>query len=243
MKAAPPSICHISPIFSAIQKMKHKEATGPDNSPPTLLKSLAPLALLQGLLCIFNASFYLEDCPRIWKVAIIIPLLKAGKSPSDVASFRPISVSSCVVNLLECIIADQLYYIAESNNFFGHFQASFCKGRSCEDQILIAQVIEDGFQQRPMQHSVLTLLDFSKVYDTVWQEKLILCMLDACIPITFVRCLCSFLTDRRARVQLHNVCSSSRRFNQCLPQGSILTPLLFLFYINNLAQNLSIDAV
>ena len=60
--------------------------------------------------------------------------------------------------------------------------------------------------------------------------------------MTFIRWLRSFLTDRRACVQLYNVCSSSRRFNQGLPQGSVLAPLL-LFYINNLADNLSNDAV
>ena len=123
----------------------------------------------------------------------------------------------------------------------------FLQGRSCEDQILqIFQAIEDGFQQRPMQSSVLTLPDFSKIYDIIWREKLLLCMPDAGVPMTFIRWLHSFnhsfLTTCKARVQLHNVCSSSRCFNQGLSQGSILVPLLFLFYINNLAENLLNDA-
>ena len=91
-----------------------------------------------------------------------------------------------------------------------------------------------------MQCIVLTLLDFSKTYDTIWREKLLLCMLDAGIPMTFIRWLCSFLTDYRAHVQL--VCGFSRRFNQGLLQGSALIPLLFSFYINNLADKLSDDA-
>ena len=89
----------------------------------------------------------------------------------------------------------------------------------------------------------LTLIDFSKAYDTVWRQKLLISMLEAGIPMTFIRWLHSFLTDRRAREQLHNVCSSSHRFNQGLPQGSVLEPILFLFYMNNLAENLSNDAV
>ena len=98
----------------------------------------------------------------------IILLLKAGKSPSEVASFRPISLTSCVVKLLERILADRLYYIVETNNLFSRFQAGFCKGRICENQITqIVQAIEDGFQQCQMQRSVLTLLDFSKAYSTV----------------------------------------------------------------------------
>ena len=127
---------------------------------------------------------------------------------------------------------------------FSRFQAGFRKGRSCEDQITrIVQAIEDGFQQRPMQRSFLTLLDFSKAYDTVWREKLLLHMLNTGIPPTFVRWVCSFLIDRRVRAQLFNVFSSSCRFTQDLPQGSVLAPLLFLFYINDLATTVDNDAV
>ena len=112
---------------SAIKKKKGKGAAGPDNIPPSFLKSLGPLAL-QELLFIFNSSFSLAHCPRILRVATIIPPLKVGKSPNEVASFRPISLTSCVVKLLERIIADRLYYIAETNNMFSRFQ-----GWSCED--------------------------------------------------------------------------------------------------------------
>ena len=119
-------------LQSAIKKMKGKGAAGPDNIPPSFLKSLGPLAL-QELLSIFNSSFSLAHCPRIWRVATIIPLLKAGKSPSEIVFFRPISLTSCVVRLLERILANCLYCIVETNNMFGRFQAGFHKGRSCED--------------------------------------------------------------------------------------------------------------
>ena len=93
-----------------------------------------------------------------------------------------------------------------------------------------------------MQRSALILLDFSKAYDTVWREKL-LNMLDAGIPSTSIRLLYSFLNDRGAGIQLFNVFSSSRCFTQGLPQGSVLPPLLFLFYINNLASSLTDNAL
>ena len=122
--------------------------------------------------------------------------MKAGKSPSEVASFHPISLTSCVVKLLERTLADSLYYIAESNNLFSRFQAAFHKGRSCEDQITqIFQAIEDGFQQHPMQRSVLTLLHCSKVYDTVWREKLLVHILDTSVPSTFICWIQSFFNN------------------------------------------------
>ena len=77
---------------------------------------------------------------------------------------------------------------------FIRFQAGFCKGWSCEDQITqIVQAIEDGFQQRSMKRSVLTLLDVSKACDTVWREKLLLHMLNTGIPPTFIHWIRSFL--------------------------------------------------
>ena len=98
----------------AISKMKAKGAAGPDDIPPSFLKALGPIAL-QTLLNIFNASFHLADCPQVWKNAIILPLLKSRKPPGDLKSFRPISLTSCVVKLFERMIADHLMHLAETN--------------------------------------------------------------------------------------------------------------------------------
>ena len=162
----------------AINKMKRKGAEGPDNIPPAFLKEIGNFALSE-LLSIFNLSFRLAECPQIWRNAIILPLLKAGKLPSDLASYRPISLTSCIVKILERMMNDRLYHLAETNGWFNNQQAGFRKGRGCDDQAArIIQAIEDGFQQKPMLRSILVLLDFSKAYDTVWQERLLLSMID-----------------------------------------------------------------
>ena len=93
-----------------------KGAANLDNIPPSFFKSLGPLAL-QELLSIFNSSFpscTLSTFRITYHVAIIIPLLKAGKSPTEVASFHLIDLTSCVVKLLEYILPYRLYYIAET---------------------------------------------------------------------------------------------------------------------------------
>ena len=168
-------------IKKAIKKMKKKGAAGPDDIPPIFLKNLGPDAL-QERLDIFNISLHSAACPQIWRNAIIIPILKASKPASDLASFRPISLTSCVVKVLERMLAERLYYLAESNGWFNKVQAGFRKGRGCEDQILkITQAIEDGFHQK--KRSVLVLLDFSKAYDTVWTQKLLITMADKGVPM------------------------------------------------------------
>ena len=233
----------MSELCSAIKRQKAKGAYGADDIPPTFLKHL-PDNALEELLELFNISFQEADLPSEWRNAIIIPLLKAGKSAAELASYRPVSLTSCVVKLLERILADRIFHMAETKGWFSKFQAGFRKGRSCEDQILrVLQKIEDGFQRKLMQRSVMVLLDFSKAYDTVWKEKLLDSMLEKGVPVTYIRWLRAFLSDRRAKVNLNNTLSSSRVMYQGLPQGSVLSPLLFLFYINNLADLLPEDTL
>ena len=219
----------------AIKKMRLKGTPGPDYIPPSFLKNLGEKAMGE-LLEIFNMSLNNGDLPQIWRNAIIIPLLKQGKPASNLASFRPISLTSCVIKILERMLADRLYHIAESNGWFNNIQAGFRKGRGCEDQILkITQGIEDAFNQNPRQSSVLILLDFSKAYDTVWRQKLLTSMIDIGVPLVYVKWLYRFLQNRQARVRYDGTLGKSKQILQGLPQGSVLAPLLFLFYINNLA--------
>ena len=223
-------------LKSAIKRMKKKGAPGPDELPPTFFKALGPKAL-QTLLEIFNRSMEEGFCPQIWRNAIIIPLLKAGKSPSAIESFRPVSLTSCAVKIMERMVAERLTRLAEKLGLFNKLQAGFRKGRSCEDQILrIVQAIEDGFQQKKLHRSVLVLLDFSKAYDTVWRERLLLTMGERGIPLQLINWLKGFLHNRQANVKFCDAMSGTRTMKQGLPQGSVLSPILFVFYINELAD-------
>ena len=140
----------IGELQSAIKRMKSKGAAGPENIPPSFLKSLGPMALQESL-SIFKSLFSVAHCLQIWRVATTIPLIKARKSPSEVTSFRLISFTSCVIKLLQCFPADRVHYNVKIYNMFSRFQTGFHRGWSCEDQITqIVQPIEDGFQHRLM---------------------------------------------------------------------------------------------
>ena len=119
----------------AISKMRAMGAPGPDGLPPQFFKALKPNALI-ALLHIFNESWETNFCPQIWRNAVIIPLLKAGKPPSEIASFRPVSLTSVAVKILERMISNRLYHLAEENGWFNNLQAGFRQNRSCEDQII-----------------------------------------------------------------------------------------------------------
>ena len=174
-------------LTKAIKKMKAKGAPGGDDIPPSFIKALGPKAK-SILLDLFNGSFDRTEVPQVWRNAVIIPLLKLGKPSSALSSYRPISLTSCLVKTFERMIADRLYDLVESQNILSNLQAGFRRNLSCEDQILkMTQLIEDGFQGKPPKRSVLVLLDYSKAFDQVWRQKLLLSLAEKGIPLKIIR--------------------------------------------------------
>ena len=229
----------LTELNTALSNMKSRGAPGPDNISPPLLKHLGPGALM-ALLRIFNASLHSGEIPQMWRSAIIVPVLKAGKPPSQQSSYRPISLTSCVMKVMERMLSNRLYDLAETNHWFSDQQAGFRKARGVEDQILrITQRISDGFQRK--EKSILVLLDFSKAYDTIWRQRLLLSLANLGIPPIYTLWLSAALLNRQAQVRFNGVLSGCKKMGQGLPQGSVLAPILFLFYINNLAGHLPAD--
>jgi hypothetical protein len=134
-------------LESAIRSVRVRGAAGPDDIPPTFLKALGPSAKRE-LLAICCQSFAEGRCPQVWRRAIIIPILKKNKPASDMSSYRPVSLTSCVGKLVERLVYNRLYHLAESRSWIPMAQAGFRAQRGCEDQILwLAQQVSDGFQQ------------------------------------------------------------------------------------------------
>ena len=167
------------------------------------------------LLHMFNLSWTSHSFPSIWKTSSIIPIHKMGKPLDSPASFRPISLTSCVSKLFERIILSRLLFFLESNSILSPRQAGFRPGRSTLDQILyFFQYISDGFNKpRPGSRTILSTIDFFKAFDSVWYPTLFHKLISAGLPPCFARRTQSFLSDRRVCVVYQNHKSRSFRFH------------------------------
>ena len=223
----------------AASNLSSSTATGPDKVAYPMLKHL-PRSGMDFLLHIFNLSWSSHSFPSIWKTSSIIPIHKMGKPLDSPASFRPISLTSCVSKLFESIILYRLLFFLESNSILSPRQAGFRPGRSTLDQILYLSLsISDGFNKpRPGSRTILSTIDFSKAFDSVWYPALFHKLISAGLPPCFARWTQSFLSDRRASVVFQNHKSRSFRVRRGVPQGSVLGPELFSLFINDLLASL-----
>ena len=226
-------------FLAAASNLTSSTATGPDKVSYPMLKHL-PRSGMDFLLLIFNLSWSSHSFPSIWKTSFIIPIHKMGKPLDSPASFRPICFISCVSKLFERIILSRLLFFLESNSILFPRQAGFRPGRSTLDQVLyLSQSISDGFNKpRPGCRTILSSIDFSKAFDTVWHPARFHNLISAGLSPCFARWTQSFLSDRPACVVYQNHKSRCFRVRRGVPQGSVLGPVLVSFFINDLPASL-----
>ena len=222
-----------------IKGLKTGKAGGMDDIPNEFIKNLGPQAR-KALLRLYNRIWAGEDIPSHWQRANIKPLLKEGKDPSKTASWRPISLIDCLGKVLERMVADRLMHILEDGGLITPNQAGFRPNRCTTDQILkLVQDATDQFHNgRTSNLTMTSFFDYAKAYDKVWRDGLLHKMQKLGIPNRFVRYTRHFLSRRWTHVEINGTRSKRFLLKQGLPQGSSISPLLFLIFINDLDADL-----
>ena len=226
-------------LKKVMKKLKKCRSPGPDRIHNEMLINLGPIGK-QTILRLVNLTLQKGEIPRIWKNAIITPILKKGKSPEDLGSYRPISLTSSLGKIAERMINSRLYWYLEESGFINKNQAGFRAGFRTEDQLFrLSQRILDGFQRK--EHTTAVFVDLQQAYDRVWRKGLLLKMRDAGIHGKLYNWIKYFLVDRTIQTKINDGISSKQVLEEGLPQGSPLSCTLFLLFINDIKDILQTE--
>lgn len=218
-------------VTNAVKAAKTSKALGPDGISPIMLKHLGPFGI-DFITNMLNLSMDSLTIPGVWKVGRVIPLLKPGKPVENSKSYRPISLLSPLAKLLETLILP----ILKENLKIAYHQHGFRKGHSTVTALhFVINTIQQGLNQRkPNQRTVLVALDLSRAFDTVSHGVLLKDLLNTTVPPTIKRWIANYVRGRQTFVAFREKTSKYRKVKQGVPQGGVLSPILFNFYMSDL---------
>ena len=223
----------VTEITKTLQKCKNRSAPGEDQISYLILKNL-DREQLSHVALIYNSCLRTGYFPNAWKQAKVVMLPKPGKDLTKPTSYRPISLLPAMGKIFERIVASRLSTFLEKSNYFDENQAGFRKKRSTVDQLFkLSQSVSTALKKH--KKAVGVFLDVEKAFDAVWLEglKYKLGRPEIGIPTKIIRLLSSFLTNRHLRVHQNSAISNKIELKAGTPQGSALSPLLFIFYVND----------
>ncbi|KAI8493269.1 hypothetical protein Bbelb_292730 [Branchiostoma belcheri] len=218
-------------ILKKLKKLKKGKSPGPDALHPKILTEVAE-AVAKPLAIIFRKSLDEGHLAEQWKIAHITAIHKKGPK-TEPGNYRPISLTSVIVKLLESVLKDALVDHMMLNDLFCDQQHGFVPGRSCTTQLITTldlwtQAVEAG---EPLD---AIYLDFRKAFDSVPHARLMHKLSQYGIGGKLHGWIQAFLTDRKQRVCIDGEMSDWAKVTSGIPQGSVLGPFLFVVFINDM---------
>ena len=220
-----------SEVFTLLSRLSKSKATGFNKIPAKLIRE-CPDLIANSLCTIFNRSITCGIFPDEWKCSKVIPLFKQEER-FDLNSYRPISVTPIIAKVLERIVYNQLYGYLSMNNLISSQQSGF---RSLHSTVTALLHATDNWTFNIDKGNINTVvfLDLKKAFDTV-DHDILLSKLEAYgIKDSTYNFFKSYLNIRTQKCVLNGSISESKSLAFGIPQGTILGPLLFILYINDL---------
>ena len=221
-------------LSEAVKEMNANSSPGEDGLTAELLQFSFEL-IKHLLLKIFNRCLALSYFPKIWKRAMICILKKSGKeSYEDAKSFRPISVLCILGKIYELIIHKRLRWYSQANQWISSAQHGFMEGKSTETAAHdLVYNIEASFNKKSF--TAVAFLDITSAFDSAWPTSILDSLLKKDCPVYLVKIIKSFLSDRVGLLNDNGKVYSCDIEIGC-PQGSVLSPFLWIVLIDNILR-------